>query len=86
MSMNRRFAYRDYQILVSALPLRDRRGWRAEICVISPAQEWQLVPTHESLVMTDAGHCLEIGRRCAEIVVEGLCLDAGEPLERGLLH
>ena len=75
-SMNRRYAYRDYEILVSAHPAGDDRpGWRPEICLIAPDAAWQFVPTHESLVAHDAGHCLEIGRRCAENAIQVLHVD-----------
>ncbi|HEX7639058.1 MAG TPA: hypothetical protein VF457_11730 [Burkholderiaceae bacterium] len=74
--MNRRYAYRDYEILVSAHPAGDDRpGWRPEICLIAPDAAWQFVPTHESLVAHDAGHCLEIGRRCAENAIQVLHVD-----------
>jgi hypothetical protein len=76
--MNRRYAYRDYQILVTALPAGgERTGWRPEICVISPDDEWQLVPTHDALVESDARRCIEIGRLCGEGVVESLHIAAG---------
>jgi hypothetical protein len=84
--MNRRYAYRDYQILVTALPAGDRSGWRPEICVISPDDEWQLVPTHDTLVASDASRCIEIGRLCAESVVEGLRLSDGAPRAAGTVH
>ena len=70
--MNRRYAYRDYEILVSAQPAGSQPGWRPEICVIAPDDHWQFVPTHHSLVANDAGHCLEIGRRCAESAIQSM--------------
>jgi hypothetical protein len=76
MSFNRRYAYRHHEILVSALPIADRAGWRSEICVITPDAEWHLVPAHEAAVAVDAAKCIEIGRQRAERVIEGLCLDA----------
>jgi hypothetical protein len=84
--MNRRYAYRDYQILVTALPAGDRSGWRPEICVISPDDEWQLVPTHDTLVASDASRCIEIGRLCGESIVEGLQLSAGVARGGATLH
>jgi hypothetical protein len=83
--MNRRYAYHDYQILVTALPAGDRPGWRPEICVISPDDEWQFVPTLDTWVATDAHRCIEIGRLCAESVVEDMRLSAGAP-RIGTLH
>ena len=51
--MNRRYAYRDYEILVSARPAGGQPGWRPEICVIAPDDRWAFVPTHHSLVDKD---------------------------------
>src|SRR3954466_4617075 len=59
LDMNRRYAYRDYEILVSAQPAGGQPGWRPEICVIAPDDHWQFVPTHHSLVANDPGYCLE---------------------------
>jgi hypothetical protein len=73
--MNRRYAYRDYEILVSAQPVDDRSGWRPEICVIAPDDHWQFIPTHHSLVANDAAYCLEIGRRCAESAIQSMDVD-----------
>ena len=70
--MNRRYAYRDYEILVSAQPAGSASGWRPEICVIAPDDHWQFVPTHDTLVADDSGHCLEIGRRCAESAIQSM--------------
>ncbi len=70
--MNRRYAYRDYEILVSALPAGGQPGWRPEICVIAPDDHWQFVPTHHSLVANDLHYCLEIGRRCAESAIQSM--------------
>lgn len=71
--MNRRYAYRDYEILVSAQPAAGSQpGWRPEICVIAPDDHWQFVPTHHSLVANDPGYCLEIGRRCAESAIQSM--------------
>jgi hypothetical protein len=83
--MNRRFDYLDYQILVTALPVEDRSGWRPEICVISPDDEWQFVPAHDALTASDAGRCIEIGRLWAESVVEGMRLWGDAP-HFGTLH
>ena len=73
--MNRRYAYRDYEILVTAQPVGDRSGWRPEICLIAPDDHWQFIPTPESLVMSDLRHCIEIGRRCAESAIQDLHLE-----------
>ena len=75
IDMNRRYAYRDYEILVSALPTAGQTGWRPEICIIAPDERWAFVPTHKSMVSADAGHCLEIGRRCAENAIHDLQID-----------
>ena len=72
MDMNRRYAYRDYEILVSAQPAGSQPGWRPEICVIAPDDHWQFVPTHDCLVANDAQYCLEIGRRCAESAIQSM--------------
>ena len=72
MDMNRRYAYRDYEILVSAQPAGSLPGWRPEICVIAPDDHWQFVPTHHSLVANDPQYCLEIGRRCAESAIQSM--------------
>jgi hypothetical protein len=86
MSINRRYAYRDHEILVSAMPIADRSGWRPEICVITPDSEWHLVPTHDAVVLVDPARCIELGRLRAERVIEGLCIDAaGESFPR-VLH
>jgi hypothetical protein len=71
-TMNRRYAYRDYEILVSAQPAGSQAGWRPEICVIAPDDRWQFVPTHHSLLANDPGYCLEIGRRCAESAIQSM--------------
>ena len=86
MPVNRRYAYRDHEILVSALPLAGCDGWRPEICVITPDAEWHLVPTHDSVVLADPAYCIEIGRRRAERVVEGLCIDASHAGAAAVLH
>ena len=84
--MNRRYAYRDYAILVSAQPAADAKGWRPEICVIAPDDRWEFVPTHQSLVANDPQYCLEIGRRCAESAIQSMD-PAREMASRGaLLH
>ena len=70
--MNRRYAYRDYAILVSARPAGGQPGWRPEICVIAPDDRWEFVPTHQSLVAHDLGRCLEIGRLCAESAIQSM--------------
>jgi len=72
LNMNRRYAYRDYEILVSAQPAGSQPGWRPEICVIAPDDHWQFVPTHHSLVANDRTYCLEIGRRCAESAIQSM--------------
>lgn len=71
-NMNRRYAYRDYEILVSAQPAGSQAGWRPEICVIAPDDHWQFVPTHHSLVANEPSYCLEIGRRCAESAIQSM--------------
>ncbi len=68
--MNRRYAYRDYAILVTAQPTADAGGWRPEICVIAPDDRWEFVPTHHALVANDPQYCLEIGRLCAESAIQ----------------
>jgi hypothetical protein len=73
--MNRRYAYRDYEILVSARQAGDQPGWRPEICVIAPDDRWQFVPTHRSLVANDAAWCFEIGRLCAENAIQDLHIE-----------
>ena len=70
--MNRRYAYRDYEILVSAHPAASQPGWRPEICVIAPDDRWEFLPTHHSLVANDPAWCLEIGRRCAESAIQSM--------------
>ncbi len=70
--MNRRYVYRDHEILVSAHPAGSRPGWRPEICVIAPDDHWQFVPTLDSLVIGDPQACLEIGRRCAESAIQSM--------------
>jgi hypothetical protein len=72
LNMNRRYAYRDYEILVSAQPSGSQAGWRPEICVIAPDDHWQFVPTHHGLLANDPGYCLEIGRRCAESAIQSM--------------
>ena len=84
--MNRRYAYRDHEILVCATPDRERTGWRPEVCVISPDDEWQFVPTHPSVVTSDLHKCIEIGRRCGESIIEGLAIGAGEHVRTSPLH
>jgi len=84
--MNRRYAYRDHHILVCALPAADRSGWRPEICVISPHDEWQFVPTPPTIVASDVLKCIEIGRRCGETVIEGRAVEAGQRVRTGPLH
>jgi hypothetical protein len=73
--MNRRYAYRDFEILVTAQPAGSQPGWRPEICLIAPDDHWLFVPTPDSLVMSDLGHCIEIGRRCAESAIQDLHLE-----------
>jgi hypothetical protein len=85
-TMNRRYAYLDHAILVTALPAGDRPGWRPEICVISPDEEWQLVPTPASLVAGDVAKCIEIGRRCGETVIEALVPASAAALRTEPLH
>jgi hypothetical protein len=68
--MNRRYAYRDYAILVTAERAADAGTWRPEICVIAPDDRWQFVPTHHTLVTDDPQRCLEIGRLCAESAIQ----------------
>ena len=70
--MNRRYAYRDDEILVSAQPAGSQPGWRPEICVIAPDAHWQFVPTHHSLLANDPRWCFEIGRRCAESAIQSM--------------
>ena len=70
--MNRRYAYRDYEILVSAHPASGQPGWFPEICVIAPDDHWQFVPTQGTLVANDPDWCLEIGRRCAESAIQSM--------------
>ena len=70
--MNRRYAFRDYEILVTAQPAAGQAGWRPEICVIAPDDRWEFVPTHHTLVANDAQYCLEIGRRCAESAIQSM--------------
>jgi len=84
--MNRRYAYRDYEILVSAQPNDGQPGWRPEICVIAPDDHWQFVPTHRWLVANDPHYCLEIGRRCAESAIQ--CMDVAREMASydGLWH
>lgn len=86
MSVNRRYAYRDHQILVSALPVGERGGWRPEICVITPDAQWHLVASHDEVVLVDAARCIETGRQRAERVIEGLCLETGETGRARFLH
>jgi hypothetical protein len=84
--MNRRYAYRDYAILVSAQPARGQPGWHPEICVIAPDDRWEFVPTHHSLVVNDARGCLEIGRRCAESAIQSMDPAREQAARGGLLH
>ena len=84
--MNRRYAYRDYAILVSAQPAADAAGWRPEICVIAPDDRWEFVPTHHSLVSNDPQYCLEIGRRCAESAIQSMDPARELAARPGLLH
>jgi hypothetical protein len=84
--MNRRYAYRDYSILVSAQPAGDRPGWRPEICVIAPDDHWQFVPTHASLVANDLHYCLEIGRRWAENAIQDLHIEREAARYQGHWH
>lgn len=84
--MNRRYAYRDYEILVSAQPAGSQPGWRPEICVIAPDDHWQFVPTHHSLVANDPGWCLEIGRQCAESAIQSMDPQREMAARGGLLH
>ena len=84
--MNRRYAYRDYEILVSAQPVGERPGFRPEICVIAPDDHWHFVPTHQSLVAADLAHCLEIGRRCAENAIQDLDIAGQVARYEGLWH
>ena len=84
--MNRRYAYRDYEILVSAQPAGAQPGWRPEICVIAPDDRWEFVPTHHSLVANDPGWCLEIGRLCAESAIQSMDPARERASRAGLLH
>lgn len=82
--MNRRYAFRDYEILVTAQA--EQAGWRPEICVISPNDEWQFVPTHRTLVANDPVYCLEIGRACAETAIADLRIEDLVASYDGLWH
>ena len=84
--MNRRYAYRDYEILVSAQPAGSQPGWRPEICVIAPDDHWQFVPTHACLVANDPNYCLEIGRRCAESAIQSMDVERERASYEGLWH
>lgn len=84
--MNRRYAYRDYEILVSAHPAGDQPGWRPEICLIAPDDRWQFVPIPESLVANDPGHCVEIGRQCAENAIHDLQVEDEAAAYDGYWH
>jgi|GEM_PF-1044790 len=84
--MNRRYAYRDYEILVSARPAGGQPGWRPEICVIAPDDRWEFVPTHHSLVANDPGWCLEIGRLCAESAIQSMDPARERATRAGPLH
>ena len=86
LDMNRRYAYRDYEILVSAQPAGSAPGWRPEICVIAPDDHWQFVPTHHSLVANDPQYCLEIGRRCAESAIQSMDVEREMAAYDGLWH
>lgn len=82
--MNRRYAYRDYQILVSAQV--EPNGWRPEICLIAPDDAWQFVPTHPTLVANDPVYCLELGRACGENAVQDLRIEDLVASYDGLWH
>jgi hypothetical protein len=84
--MNRRYAFRDYAILVTAQPADDAGGWRPEICVIAPDDRWEFVPTHRSLVANDPQYCLEIGRRCAESAIQSMDPAHEKAARPALLH
>jgi hypothetical protein len=84
--MNLRYAYRDYEILVSAQPAGSRAGWRPEICVIAPDDRWQFVPTHHSLLADDPKDCLEIGRHCAESAIQSMDVAREMAGYQGLWH
>jgi len=84
--MNRRYAYRDYAILVSAQPADDAAGWRPEICVIAPDDHWEFLPTDRTLVANDPQYCLEIGRLCAESVIQSMDPARERAAYQGLLH
>ena len=86
LDMNRRYAFRDYEILVSAQPAGSAPGWRPEICVIAPDDHWQFVPTHHSLVANDPQYCLEIGRRCAESAIQSMDVAREMASYDGLWH
>ena len=86
LDMNRRYAYRDYEILVSAQPAGSAPGWRPEICVIAPDDHWQFVPTHDSLVANDPHYCLEIGRRCAESAIQSMDVEREMADYQGFWH
>jgi len=75
IAMNRRYAYRDYAILVTAQPAGDRPGWRPEVCVIAPDDHWEFVPMPQAVVANDAQYCLELGRRCGENAIQDLRID-----------
>ena len=84
--MNRRYAFRDYEILVTAQPAGEQPGWRPEICVVAPDDRWEFVPTHHSLVAADPQRCLEIGRHCAESAIQSMDPAREKAARRGLLH
>jgi hypothetical protein len=84
--MNRRYAYRDYEILVSARPAGDQPGWRPEICVIAADDHWQFVPTHRGLVANDPGNCFEIGRLFAVNAIQDLHIEEQVANYGGLWH
>ena len=86
LDMNRRYAYRDYEILVSAQPACSQPGWRPEICVIAPDDHWQFVPTHPSLVANDPSWCLEMGLQCAESAIQSMDPAREIAAYRGLWH
>jgi len=82
--MNRRYAYRDYAILVSARAAA--AGWRPEICVIAPDDRWEFVSTHDALLASDPKDCLEIGRLCAESAIQSMDPAREKAAYKGLLH
>ena len=71
--MNRRYAFRDHEILVAAQPAQ--AGWRPEVCVIAPDRQWQFVPVANEVVANDPVYALELGRRFGETAVEELRIE-----------